>query len=196
MTQPYFQEPIRSVGGEERVSPVASQAAALEEISRATEVLRQRLEAVVASANRPVDPSTNETELGRLFVRAQSFVDHSVAEARRQASQILAEARTTADGIISEARQQAEEVLEDARRQPSIPLEVLQQLEKTIDSFSRTNSELTHELAELHSNLDARTHHNGHVEIDATPSSPPRILTVPEPSMSEPSQKGWDYKAG
>jgi vacuolar-type H+-ATPase subunit H len=101
--------------------------------------------------------SAAEIEIGRLFVRAEDFVNHAVAESQQRASQILADARATADRIVAEARQQAVEVAAPK----AMPLQALQQFERTIDSFKRANGYLTRELAQLHSNLASQHTGNG-----------------------------------
>jgi cell division septum initiation protein DivIVA len=156
------------------VSPANS----LTEISRAAEELKIRSEAAIASMKRAIDLSVTEVEIGRLFVRAQAFIDQSVADAQLQASQILAEARATADGIVAQARQYAKGLTEEARQRPAMPLEAIQQLQRTIESFSRANSELKGELSQLHSTLTPRPATNGY-------AIPPQGFVPPIPSIPQ-----------
>lgn len=199
ITQPHVYTPPGPNGARLRRRDSASSAETLNEISRAAEELRQRLEDVLAQAHTPAVTSDDETELGQLFVKSQHFIDHSVADARREASTILDEARAGAARILEEARRQADELLEDARRQSSIPTEALEQLGKTIDSFSRANGDLAHELKQLQSALQSQGPDDPRSIEQATadpPASSTQYWSVPDSSPTEPSSKGWNYRAG
>jgi len=156
MTQMHVEKPRRTDHGNPPGpgrAAAASPDAALDAATELFDELKVRLDVSVASVKPIMDASATEIEIGQLFARAQSFIDRSVAQAHEQAAQILAEARAKADAIVAEARQPATEVVDDAPRYQAILPEALQQLEKTINSFSRTNSELTHELSQLRSSL-------------------------------------------
>jgi len=137
--------------------------AALVEVSRAVVDLRGRLDETLALAQKAIAASANEVEVGGLFVRAQAYVDRAVRDAERHATEIVAEAHATASEIIAGAQREARVVMGQAGSFSPIPPEALEQLERTIDSFSRANKDLSNELAQLNSSL--------HQDIHATVNS-------------------------
>lgn len=249
MTEFHSDEEIQSHAGQaRRVDPSAPTATG--ELRQAAEELRLHLNGEAASAPKPLDvrarETARETRVGSLFVRAQDFIDQSVADARNEAIRALAEARIasqsilseargssersmsearaaaeeivsearasaarivsdareSAEGIISEARASAESSISEARKhaedvvsaaraeaqsfpagshesaactpqdRSSISPEALRQLERTIESFRRVNSELTRELSQLSSVLVTRTPGNGNAEHAPLTASP------------------------
>lgn len=99
--------------------------------------------------------STYEIEVGRLFVRAQEFIDNTALEAREQANEIVRRAQMEAARIVDSAHQQARDIVREASCVPGVATDTLRQLDWTLDSFLRSNSELSREIAGLRANLQA-----------------------------------------
>jgi hypothetical protein len=155
-------------------------ATALLEVSQAIDELKGRLEKAAHSVLQATNVNATELEMGKLFVRAQEFVDRAMRDAQLKATRIVAEARVTAGAIVEDARSQAKAIVEQANT-IGISSDALRLLERTIDSFTRANSELSHELAELNSALNAQPTEAAPTEWEpSVPQAPP-----PPPYLGE-----------
>lgn len=99
---------------------------------------------------------TTEEEIGRLFVRAQDYVDRSIEEAQDWARRVVEQANDQADRILHDAQAQAQRIVEEARSATILQPEAVARLSSTIEAFSRTNTELFEELASLRTALVLR----------------------------------------
>ncbi len=111
----------------------------------------------------------NEVKIGELFVRAQDHVNRAVADAEERTRQLLADAELEASRIVTAAEREARRLLEEAR-QPVVDPSVTEQLQRTIDGFTRVNKELQSELTALVRSLtaSAQTPSNG-AKLDPNP---------------------------
>ena len=139
----------------------------------------------------------SEVKIGELFVRAQDHVNRAVADAEERTRQLLADAELEAARIVTAAEREARRLLEEAR-QPTMDPSVTEQLRKTIDGFTRVNSELQTELTSLVRSLaaqaqppsngarpEARPAANGSLTLDPPP--PPVATSAPAPPPPHPS---------
>jgi hypothetical protein len=105
-----------------------------------------------------------ELEIGQLFVRAQEHVDGSIADADKQAHEIVAaargeaaaivaQARAEADRIVIDANTEAQRIVEDAQKSAILSPEAVTRLSSTIEGFARMNTELVTELSALRTTL-------------------------------------------
>ena len=141
--------------GGSRYETARTAATALADIARSMDDLRDRIDPAMEAINHALVVSTSEGEIGKLFVRAQEYVDRAVADAQRNAAQLLVDARAEAERIVAEGHQRARQLIEQAPFNALVPTEVLQQFERTIESFNRSNCELTNQLSRLRSTLAA-----------------------------------------
>ena len=206
MTQSHVNEPYRSVGGVARRPPASSTSSALDEISRAADELRRRLEDVVAASKQPIATSRDDTELGTVFVRAQGFM---TIRWRRRDSRLTGSwtrSRSAAENIIAQARKEADELLRK--------LVGTRQCRPKHCSSSRGRSRVSvrltansrNELHQLHSSLNPQlgVGLNGSAGTVETPApSSKQYWTTPAPvdttaidTTTPVYNKGWDYKAG
>ncbi len=128
-------------------------ASSLEGVASTMDDLTSQLTALTEAYGRTKMLRTTEAEIGRLFVRAQGYVDDSIADARERARQIVAGAQEQAFHIIDQAHAQAAEIVEQARRQAVLRPEAVARLSTTIEGFSRMNVELVNELSMLRETL-------------------------------------------
>ena len=129
----------------------------------------------------------NELKIGELFIRAQDYVNQAVGEAEERTRKLIAEAETEGARIINAAEQEAKRLTEEARRTSGLPPEVILQLQRTIDEFTRVNGELLVELSSLIQTLsDYRRPGDQHPDAGggakaATPPSVPAATVVSGP---------------
>jgi len=91
----------------------------------------------------------NELKIGELFIRAQDYVSQAVSDAEERTRKLITEAETEGARIIAAAEQEAKRLTEEARQTSGLPPEVIRQLQRTIDEFTRVNGELLVELSSL-----------------------------------------------
>jgi hypothetical protein len=84
--------------------------------------------------------------LGRLFVRAAQFADTAIAEAEDEARQLVAAGASQAEQILADARRAADAIIEEAHRSARLGVAAAEQVQSTIDGFTRVNRELIREL--------------------------------------------------
>jgi hypothetical protein len=174
--------------------PVArTAAAAFTDIARTMDGLRSQIEGATAAISQAVVASAYEVELGRLFLRAQAFLEDAVGQAEREATQVVAEARAEAAKILDQARRQAGELVAGAGR-PALAPESLQHLERTLDGFTRSNAELSAELGRLLGALSAQRPTDPlSSSAAAPPTTPPVSVSPPAPTLGPepaPAQNG------
>ena len=87
----------------------------------ALEGLRDILERLEGSIARAVDHRQTEEQFGHLFLRAQAFVDASIAEAHEHARRVVADSEREASRIVSAAREEAARILEEGHRPSRMP---------------------------------------------------------------------------
>lgn len=121
----------------------------LAEIAHATANLSGRIEQLSALIEHASNSGAPGFEVDRFFVQAQEFIDRRMLEAQGQAARVLAEAHAQADQIILEALGQTRQLIRQTPLTAFTSTEALQQLEDTIDSFSRSNTELMSQIASL-----------------------------------------------
>jgi hypothetical protein len=138
---------------EARDKVARSIANALGDIASSMDDLRVRIDRAAAAIHTALIVSASELEITALFVRAQEFIDRALLDARRQAAEVLTEAHAEAEWIVAEGHRRTRQLIAEAPLAAFVPAEAVQQLERTIESFSQSNSELTNELAHLHSGL-------------------------------------------
>ena len=117
-------------------------AVALDELKDQLEIANRRVGEVAAA-------QITEAELGRLFVRAAQFADTAVAEAEDEARQLVAAGASQAEQILADARREADAIIEEAHRSARLGVAAAQQVQSTIDGFTRVNRELIRELESL-----------------------------------------------
>src|SRR5580704_14982715 len=138
----------------------------------ALEGLRDILERLDTSIVKAVDHRQTEEHFGQLFIRAQAFVDASVAEAQDRARRLVMESEHEASRIVAAAREEAKRIVEEGQQSSRMPVEAAHQLQTTVAHFGEVNRELLRELTALGELLTGR------------PSSQP----VPQPSLHEQHQ--------
>lgn len=143
----------RPVDDEQEIERVTAE---VQSVSSAIDSLTRRLTEANDRLEHVSMVRSSEVEIGRLLLQAQRFVDEAVAEARDHAKATVAEAEAEADRILAEARQQAEEIIQAARSAPTVSPETLLALDTTIGEFTKANTELIHELAQLRDVLGPR----------------------------------------
>ncbi len=114
-------------------------AVALDELKDQLEIANRRV-GEVAAAQIP------DAELGRLFVRAAHFADTAIAEAEDEARQVVAAAHRQAQSTLPDARIQADALIEEGQRSSQLGAAAAQQVQVTIEGFTRVNQELMREL--------------------------------------------------
>jgi hypothetical protein len=119
----------------------------------ALEGLRDILERLEFSITKAVDQRRNEEQIGELFIRAQEYVDRSIAETEERARIVVAEAEIEAGRIISVARDEARRLIEEGKRSTRLPADAVRQLQATIDGFGHVNRDLLRELTALSQTL-------------------------------------------
>ncbi len=122
----------------------------------ALEGLRDILERLEGSIARAVDHRQTEEQFGHLFLRAQAFVDASIAEAHKHARRVVADSEREASRIVSAAREEAARILEEGHRSSRMPDLAAHQLQTTVEHFGEVNRELLHELTALAQLLTGR----------------------------------------
>jgi hypothetical protein len=126
-----------------------SLANALGEIAFGMNDLTDRIDRAADAIEEAMIVRSSQVEIAKLFVRAQQFIDRAVREAQRQAAQMLAEAHAEAERIVAAERLHTQQLIVQAPLDSFVSAEAIQQVAQTIDSFTRSNSELTDELAQL-----------------------------------------------
>jgi hypothetical protein len=114
-------------------------AVALDELKDQLEIANRRVGEVAAA-------QITEAELGRLFVRAAQFADTAIAEAEDEARQVVAAAHRQAERILADARNEADALIEEGQRSSQLGAAAAQQVQATIEGFTRVNQELMREL--------------------------------------------------
>jgi cell division septum initiation protein DivIVA len=114
-------------------------AVALDELKDQLEIANRRVGEVAAA-------QITEAELGRLFVRAAQFADSAIAEAEDQARQLVAAAKREAERILAAARVEAEAMIEEGHRSSELGAAAAEQVQATIEGFTRVNQELMKDL--------------------------------------------------
>jgi len=154
-----------------------SAASAVVGLSSVVEELKGRVDQAATLVKQAMEANSLELQMGRVFVRAQGYIDNAVADAKRDADEIIADARKSASRIIAEARQQAQAMIEEARNSPPFPVEVIQNLDRTIQSFQRANVNLNQELSQLNAFLRAKlpANDNGHEPVTAGSEVTPQV---------------------
>jgi hypothetical protein len=108
------------------------------------------LEGLFVRAQRFIDGVLADTrrqaaDMEKLFIRAQQFIDKETAEALDRAGVVLADADAKADEIVAVAREQARELTTRTANYLAnylaFPPDVLEHIEESIDSFTRTNND-------------------------------------------------------
>jgi len=160
-------------------------ASSLESVASTMNHLTSQLTALTEAFGRTKTLRATEAEIGRLFVRAQEYVDDSIADARERARRIVAEAQDQAAHIIEQAQAQAAEIVEQARRQAILRPEAVAQLSNTIEGFSRMNVELVEELSRLRETLAPM----------AEPAAEPLVGSPPPPFEYPSNQNGGSQPA-
>jgi ABC-type transporter Mla subunit MlaD len=122
----------------------------------AVEGLRDILERLDTSIARAVDHRQTEEHFGQLFIRAQAFVDASIAEAQDRARRLVLESEREASRIVAAARDEAARIVEEGRRSSAMPVEAAHQLQTTVEHFGEVNRELLQELTALGQLLTGR----------------------------------------
>jgi hypothetical protein len=120
-------------------SAVTHVAVALDELKDQLEIANRRVGEVAAA-------QITEAELGRLFVRAAQFADSAIAEAEEDARRILAAAGREAERILADARLEADAVIEEGQRSSRLSAAAAEQVQATIEGFTRVNHDLIREL--------------------------------------------------
>jgi len=124
---------------------------ALGEIASTMNDLTDRIEQAADAIQKAMVVGASGLEIARLFVRAQQFIDRAIREAQREASRVLADAHAEAERIVAQERQHTRELLEQIPLSGLLPVEAVQRVAHSIDTFTRSNSELTEELTQLRS---------------------------------------------
>jgi hypothetical protein len=114
-------------------------AVALDELKDQLEIANRRVGEVAAA-------QITEAELGRLFVRAAQFADSAIAEAEDEARQLIAAAKRDAERILADARVEAEALIEEGHRSSELGAAAAEQVQATIEGFTRVNQELMKDL--------------------------------------------------
>ena len=143
----------------------------------ALEGLRDILERLEGSITRAVDHRQTEEQFGHLFLRAQAFVDASIADAQERARHLVAESEHEASRIVAAARDEAARIVEEGHRTARMPVEAAQQLQTTVAHFGEVNRELLHELTTLGQLLTGRP--------PATAPQPAPAQTLAPPPAAE-----------
>jgi cell division septum initiation protein DivIVA len=187
--------------GDARYDTAQKAVTALSEMAKSIDDLRDRMDPAIAAVHHALVISTSEVEIGKLFARAQDFIDQAVAEAQQKAAQLLVDARREAERIVAAGHRHAAQLVEQARASASAPVEVIQQLERTIESFNRSNSELANQLAYLRSSLAttaaaSKSHNQSAAEPQLSLSPPQAPVTHMAPPIAAPSVNGYGTKAG
>jgi ABC-type transporter Mla subunit MlaD len=148
----------------------------------ALEGLRDILERLEGSISRAVDHRQTEEQFGHLFLRAQAFVDASIAEAQERARRLVADSEREASRIVSAAREEAGRILEESHRSSRLPAEAAHQLQSTVEHFGEVNRELLQELTALGQLL------TGHPPTTPTPQPAlPQQFLAPAPGLPQES---------
>lgn len=169
----------------------------------ALEGLRDILGRLDTSIAEAVNHRQTEEQFGQLFIRAQAFVDASIAEAQDRARRLVVESEHEASRIVAAARDEAKRIVEEGQRSSRMPVEAAHQLQTTVEHFGEVNRELLRELTALGQLLTGRPpaqpqsalpeHHAA--RSAGVPNEPlaTQNRRQPAPSSSLPSSTGyWD----
>jgi hypothetical protein len=166
-------------------------AVALDELKDQLEIANRRVGEVAAA-------QITEAELGRLFVRAAQFADTAIAEAEDEARQLIVAANREADRILTDARVEAEALIEEGRRSSELGAAAVEQVQATIEGFSRVNQELMREFEILRQviqpelaagtvpTLPASSDTGGLPGTGSLSPAPPPPVTAPPPPWAAP----------
>ena len=141
-------------------------AVALDELKDQLEIANRRVSEVAAA-------QITEAELGRLFVRAAQFADTAMAEAEDEAREVVAAARREAERILADARSAADAMIEEGERSSQLGVAAAEQVQATIEGFTRFNQDLMRELEFLRDAIQP--------ELDARSVPPPPPLPAGTP---------------
>ncbi len=147
----------------------------------ALEGLRDILERLDGSIARAVDHRQTEEQFGYLFLRAQTFVDASIAEAQERARLLVADSEREASRIVSAARDEAARLVEEGRHTARMPADAASQLQTTVAHFGEVNRELLRELTTLGQLL------TGHPPVTTAPQPAPAQTLAPPPQELAPT---------
>jgi cell division septum initiation protein DivIVA len=125
---------------------VSSALQALADVTREMERMRAELDSIVALVKHALSLGAPNSDFENMFIRAQRFLDRTVAEAEEQKVEILTRAYARAEQLVAEGRQQAEELVDRAARCLVLAPQALEELGETIDSFTQANDEVIREL--------------------------------------------------
>jgi cell division septum initiation protein DivIVA len=128
-----------------------------------------------------------EAELGRIFVRAAQFADTAMAEAEDEAREVVAEARREAERILAEARTAADAMIEDGERSSQLGVAAAEQVQATIEGFTRFNQDLMRELAFLRDAIQPELSARSVPPAPPLPAGPPSASGTPTPSYNPES---------
>ncbi len=161
--------------------------------------LKDILERLQNSVALATEQRRNDIEIGRLFTRAQDFVEGAVNEGHELAQRIIADAEFEAARIIAAAKEEAHRLVEEGRNSATLPSEAVRALQATIGEFGRMNDALVQELSVL---AEALTSHRdsragdppfaplkalSHMDSEGLSSSPPMEA---RPRVTESQQDG------
>jgi vacuolar-type H+-ATPase subunit H len=169
----------------------------------ALEGLRDILERLDTSITRAVDHRQTEEHFGQLFIRAQAFVDASVAEAQDRARRLVIESEHEASRIVAAAREEAKRIVEESQRSSRMPVEAAHQLQTTVEHFGEVNRELLRELTALGELLTGRPasqptpqaslHEQHQVRVPGVPNEPPAMQNGHQAPLSAPPPPSTGY---
>ncbi len=145
--------------------------------------LRDILDRLQSSVAQATEQRRNDIEIGRLFTRAQEFVEGAVIEAQELAQRIVADAEFEAARIIAAAKDEAHRLVEEGRHSTALPAEAVAALRATIGEFGRMNGALVQELSALN---EAMENHRAVRQIDSVPVPPTRPSPLPGEESDEP----------
>lgn len=140
-------------------------ATSLESVASVMDQLTGQLSQLTEAFGHTRTLRSTETEIGRLFLQAQAYVDESVGIAEVRARAIVSEAEVQAARIVTQANEEAAAIVERARRDAILRPEAVARLSSTIEGFSRMNDELVRELSMLRASLTP-------MEVQAPPPAP------------------------
>jgi len=156
-------------------------AVALDELKDQLEIANRRVGDVAAA-------QITEAELGRLFVRAAQFADTAIAEAEDEAREVVAAAHRQAERILADARAAADALIEEGERSSQLGVAAAEQVQATIEGFTRFNQDLMRELEFLRDAIQPE------LEAHSVPPPPPLPAGSPSaPLTSTPSYNPESY---
>jgi cell division septum initiation protein DivIVA len=158
-------------------------AVALDELKDQLEIANRRVSEVAAA-------QITEAELGRLFVRAAQFADTAMAEAEDEAREVVAAARREAERILADARTAADAMIEEGERSSQLGVAAAEQVQATIEGFTRFNQDLMRELEFLRDAIQPELNAQS---VPPAPSLPAGSPAVAAPFTPTPSYNPESY---